>query len=94
MSYVYISRMLKVRNNPAFKNYLFSLIECKKNLMIINKSDIFLVDQGVNRKKNGKLLQQWDTSTNGKNIRFYFLKLIIKCQVAFGTTFILFYTIM
>lgn len=59
--------------------------------MIINKSDIFLFDQGINRKKEGKLLQR-DTSTNGKNIRFYFLKLIIKCQVAFGYTCILFYT--
>ena len=51
--------------------------------MIRNKSNIFGVDRGINRKKNGKLLQQCatridavfrpflvDTSINRKNIRF------------------------
>ena len=50
--------------------------------MIRNQSNIFLVDRGINRKKNGKLLQQCatridaifhpffvDTSINRKNIR-------------------------
>ena len=49
--------------------------------MIRNKSNIFTVDRGVNRKKTGKLLQQcttrtdavfppFDTSINRKNIKF------------------------
>ena len=51
--------------------------------MIRNKSNIFSVDRGINRKKNGKRLQQCttrfdavfrpflvDTSINRKNIRF------------------------
>ena len=54
--------------------------------MIRNKSNIFSVDGGINRKKKGKRLQQCpthidavfrpflvDTSINRKNIRFIFL---------------------
>ena len=54
-----------------------------ENSMIRNKCNIFSVDRGINRKKNGKRLQQWatridavfrpfmdDTSINRKNIKF------------------------
>ena len=52
--------------------------------MMRDKSNIFSVDRGINRKKNGKLLQQCatridaifraflvDTSINRKNIRSF-----------------------
>ena len=38
--------------------------------MIRNKSNIYLVHRGINRRKNGKLLQQCPTLINRKNIRF------------------------
>ena len=57
--------------------------------MIRNESNIFSVDRGINRKKNGKRLQQCatridavfrpflvDTSINRKNIRFISYHLI------------------
>ena len=51
--------------------------------MIRNKSNIFSVDRGINRKKNGKLLQQCATRIEAvfrpfleKNIRFISYHLI------------------
>ena len=42
--------------------------------MITNKFKVFVIDRGINQKKNRKFLQQWaiwvDTSINRKNIRF------------------------
>ena len=58
-----------------------------------NKSNIFSVDRGINRKKDGKLLQQCatridavfcpylvDTSINRKNIRFISYHLIFNAS--------------
>ena len=72
--------------------------------MIRNKSNIFSVDQGINRKKNGKLLQQCATRIDAvfhpyldqpKKYLNHYLNQPKKEQKTFGTQCLLFsrYTI-